>query len=157
MKLSDIAICLTWANQNDPLITLDDNDVRFRQWEAGLGHVNATAAQVNAIISAYYGNTEPGREGRIPSITPRIIRDRITVAKETADASRRAALPPGKTVRSPMSFRQRDPDAWDAAYNQGRIDRADSLARRGIDPTPRGLSPQDLAEWATITGHTPTR
>lgn len=157
MEDGDIAIALTWANQNDPLITIDENDVRYEQWAAGLGHVSASAEQVCAIISAYYGNTEPGRDGRVPSITPRIIRDRITVAKETADASRRAALPPGKTVRSPMSFRQRDPDAWDAAYNQGRVDRADRLARKGIDPTPRGLSPQDQAEWATITGHTPTR
>ena len=157
MELGDIAACLTWANQNDPLITIDEHDVRFKQWEAGLGHVRATAQQACAIISAYYGNTEPGRDGRIPSITPRIIRDRITNAKETADASRRAALPPGRTVKSPMAFRHRDPNAWDAAYNQGRVTRADRIARKGGNPTPRGFNSQELDEWAAITGHTPTR
>ncbi|MGO1320809.1 MAG: hypothetical protein ACTMIK_11235 [Galactobacter sp.] len=160
MTPEHIAAALTWANQNDPLITIDDNDVRFAQWENGLSHVDATAEQAAAAITAYYANTPPGRDGRVPSITPQVLRSRVQQARETAQTRRAAmaALPPGaEQPLGEQSIRRRimDTPHLREAFNRGRRDQADDLARRGIDPTPYGRSSDELAEWAEVTGRTP--
>lgn len=160
MTPGDIATTLTWANQNDPLIVLDEHDVRFNQWSAGLGHVQATAEQACYVISDYYGNTTPGRDGRVPSITPQVLRSRLVAAKETAQARRDAqgALPPGR-AQSYADVQRRifhSPE-FRALFDQGRRERADRLASRGVDPTPRFTSGDELTEWETVTGHQATR
>lgn len=160
MTPEDIATTLTWANQNDPLITIDDYDVRFNQWTAGLSHVQATAQQACYVISAYYGNTPPGRDGRVPSVTPQVVRSRLTSAKETAQARRdaAAALPPGKEqTYADVQRRVFHSPEFQERFNQGRRDRADRLASRGIDPTPRRATSKELDDWEAITGHTATR
>lgn len=131
-----IAAILGWAGQHDGRISLEDGvdgkpgpgDVNYAKWQHGLSHVRATVDQAAAVITDYYASDN----GKLPPITPFILRQRLAGTREHAEAARAAtkALPPGPKPKG--GLRSRNPDEWDRLAAQGRDKRRDDLARRGI-------------------------
>lgn len=153
MNLTEAESLVAYANQLDPRIQV--NPAANDMWQASLQRIDYAVAQW--IVRDYYANALT--EGQPPPISPQVIRRLSAHAREEQQAreSAQQALPPGKqqtytTLQSGL-FKSLE---FKALFNEARKRRADRLASRGINPTPHHLSPQDQAEWATITGHTPT-
>lgn len=127
MSPDEAATLLAFANQVDPLVSV--NDANAEVWWAALQRQEF--AKAKWCITDYYANTAPGRDGRIPALTPGVLRHRIGDKAQTVTAQQRALNPP-KPYRDPNSFRDRNPDEWDRLVAQGRDARRADLQNRGI-------------------------
>ena len=120
---------LAYINQIDPLVPI--NDANAHVWWAALEHRDM--AKAHWCITDYYANTHPGRDGRVPCLTPALLRQRISAKSEQVDAQQRALAGPARHT-SPESFKARDPERWAQLVQQGSdLYRAD-LHARGITP-----------------------
>lgn len=117
MTDDEISGCIAYANGIDPRVQMTVPNAQL--WARVIGH--RTAAEVRAGIQVYY---ERGRiNGREhPPIDPASIRRIINEAYERQDAQARALEPPRNRVRSPESFRQRNPELWDKHFEAGRAE-----------------------------------
>lgn len=129
MTPEELRAAITYANGIDPRIQM--NVPTAELWGRTVGH--KLAIEVKTAILVYYERYPAnGREN--PPISAamvrRIIRDEDTRAQ--AMQSAQAALPP---ARSPVTFRERNPEKWDELMAKSRDDRRAELARRGIPLT----------------------
>lgn len=130
MNPAEAATVLTYINQADPLVPLNDTTSGI-WWEAIR---RFETEQAIWCINDYYANTKPDWGGKIPPLTPAVLRSRITDQQERAVSKRRALEPPAKHT-NPESFRAQNPGQWDALIIKGRDDRRTELAHRGIGLT----------------------
>ncbi|MFI8412822.1 hypothetical protein ACIGB6_10130 [Paeniglutamicibacter gangotriensis] len=130
MTPAEAAAILTHANQLDAFLPV--NDANTDAWWMALK--NHEFKNAKWAVSTYYAETPVGRDGRVPSLAPRTLRDRIRSTIDTVASidSAQKALPP---ARSPVTFRERNPEKWDELMAKGRDDRRAELARRGIPLT----------------------
>lgn len=130
MNPTEAATVLTYINQADPLVPLNDTTSDI-WWEAIKRY---EVEQAVWCINDYYANTKPGWDGKIPPLTPAVLRSRMSDALERATAKRRALEPPPKHT-NPESFRARNPEKFDSLMVKGRDERRAELERRGIGLT----------------------
>jgi hypothetical protein len=145
MNADETRAAITWANQIDPLVQM--NQPTLELWAKVL-HGN-TPAEVHAAITVYYERPYTGF-GKRPPIEAPMIRRIVQQETEraTAKASAVKALPRGSADPT-ASWRDRNPDEWDQLVAKGREDRRKDLERRGIPmmdwqaekETGAGLSP----------------
>lgn len=130
MTPEEAATVLTYINQADPLVPL--NDTTSDVWWEAIKRFEFD--QAIWCIKDYYANTKPDWSGKIQPLAPAVLRSRISDAQERATAKRRALEPPAKHT-SPGSFRARNPEQWDALVIKGRDARRVDLQRNGIELT----------------------
>lgn len=133
MTPDEAATLMAFANQVDPLISV--NDANAEVWWAALQRQEF--AKAKWCITDYYANTAPGRDGRIPVLTPGVLRHRIGDKAQIVSSQMRALDPP-KPARHPNSWRERNPDEWDRLVQQGRDQYRADLRSRGITPHAEG-------------------
>lgn len=131
MMEHEVAQALTYANQADPRVQLNDANVDI--WWEGLRTVDANAARW--AIKKHYATSNANGEGAAV-VNPAIIRRLITTELNRREQTERALEPPKGRAPNPISFRKRDPERWDALVRQGAEDRYNELTRRGIKVTP---------------------
>lgn len=131
MMEHEVAQALTYANQADPRVQLNDANVDI--WWEGLRTVDANAARW-AIKKHYAGQNANGEGAHV--INPATIRRLITAELNRREQTERALEPPKNRVPHPMSWRQRNPEEFDRHMRQGAEDRYNELTRRGIKVTP---------------------
>lgn len=131
MTPDEAGTLLVFANQIDPLVSV--NDANAEVWWSALSRQEF--AKAKWCITDYYANTAPGRDGRIPTLTPGVLRHRIGDKAQIVTSQKRALDPP-KPVRHPNSWRERNPDEWDRLVTQGQEQHRQDLRRRGITTHP---------------------
>jgi hypothetical protein len=121
MNLIETNAFLTWVTQHDGRIANSVAAVEI--WQASLA--NATPAEAKqAILDHYRGNET------VPA-TPGGIRKRTHALRTTAEAQA-SAITAGPVVKHPNSWRARNPEEWDRLHEEGRQERRNELAARGI-------------------------
>lgn len=129
MTPDEAGALLVFANQIDPLVSV--NDANAEVWWSALSRQEY--AKAKWCITDYYANTAPGRDGRIPALTPGVLRHRIGDKAQIVMSQQRALDPP-KPVRNPNGYRASDPERWDRLVQQGRDQYRAELRARGITP-----------------------
>lgn len=130
MNPDEAAALLTYTNQADPLVSLNDANADI-WWEALKRH---DFDKAKWCIKDYYANTAPARDGRIPPITPSVLRHRIGDKTAIVESKHRALEPPKNKTPSPVTFRSKDPERWDALVAQGAAEYKAGLRARGMEP-----------------------
>lgn len=115
MNFTDSKMALAFANQIDPRVQM--NDATAEVWQAAL-HAHEPV-KVRWAITQHYGTSNANGEGTY-AITPARIRRLIQNKAETVETQARALEPPRNRVRSPESFRQRNPELWDKHFAAGQ-------------------------------------
>ena len=133
MSPDEAGTLLVFANQIDPLISV--NDANAEVWWSALSRQEF--AKAKWCITDYYANTAPGRDGRIPALTPGVLRQRIG-EKAQMVAAKHTAIEAAPVVRNPNSYRASDPERWDRMKAQGRDQYRAELRARGITPHREG-------------------
>lgn len=129
MTPEELRAAITYANGIDPRIQM--NVPTAELWGRTVGH--KLAIEVKTAILVYYERYPAnGREN--PPVSAAMVRRIISDEDTRAQAmqSAQAALPP---ARSPITFRERNPEKWDELMAKGRDDRRAELARRGTPLT----------------------
>lgn len=145
MTPQECAAALTYANQIDPRVQLNDSTLEV--WEHALAH--AVYEQVRWVIKDHYSSGVNANEAHQAMITAALIRRRITDETNRATASR-AALEAGPRDQSYASLRKNDPERWDQLVRAGSDHRRNMLDDYGdADPFKRGILPEGhpLKTW----------
>jgi hypothetical protein len=145
MTPQECAAALTYANQIDPRVQL--NDATLDVWENALAHADST--QVRWIIKEHYSSGVNANEAHQPMITAALVRRRITDETNRAAASR-SALEAGPRVKNYTALRQNNPGMWDALVEAGAEHRRLMLTEQGeADPYRHGILPEghSLKTW----------
>ena len=128
MTPDEMRACITYANGIDPRVQMTAPNAQL--WGRVVGA--KSAAEVVAAIQVYY--ERPRLNGREhPTIDPASVKRIIAeeTGRQSAVESAAKALPP---ARNPNSFRQRDPERWDALVAQGAAEYKAGLRARGMEP-----------------------
>lgn len=124
----ELRAAITYANGIDPRVQMTGPNADL--WGRTIGH--KTAAEAKAAIQVYYERPRiNGREH--PTIDPTSIRRIINEESDRAAAHTRALEPPPKH-NNPTSYRQIDPQRWDALTKQGADAHKAALRKRGLEP-----------------------
>jgi len=112
---------LTWINQVDPRVMLNEANVEV--WAYSMGSFPVDIAK-QAVLEHYKQN-----EGIAAS--PGAISKRAGYIRNSREAKTNAleALPP---VKHPSSWRSRNPEEWDRLFELGRQQRKAELESRGL-------------------------
>lgn len=129
MTPEECAVLMTYANQIDPRVQL--NDATLDTWWAALEHEGFE--QAKWCIRDYYATANPNENRGMPTLLPAALRHRISAQKERAESQRRAITATTPT-RSPSSFKERNPAEWERLVRQGRDQYRAELRSRGIEP-----------------------
>lgn len=117
MNFKESKMAVAFANQIDPRVQM--NDATAEVWLAALrAH---EPVKVRWAITQHYGTGNANGEGTY-AITPARIRRLIQSKAEEVETVARALEPPRNRVRSPESFRQRNPELWDKHFEAGRAE-----------------------------------
>jgi hypothetical protein len=113
---------LTWVNQVDPRVMLNEANVEV--WAYSMRTIPADVAK-QAVLEHYKANESI-------AASPGAISKRSANIKTSREAGERAiALEPAKPVAHPMSWRARNPEEWDRLMAVGAEERRRDLARLG--------------------------
>jgi hypothetical protein len=113
---------LTWVNQVDPRVMLNEANVEV--WAYAMRNTPADVAK-QAVLEHYKANESI-------AASPGAISKRSANIRTSREAGERAiALEPAKPVAHPMSWRARNPEEWDRLQEVGRQERQRDLASRG--------------------------
>jgi hypothetical protein len=131
----DVVGCVTYLNQIDPRIQLNDSTTDL--WFYAIESLQVD--QVRWVIRDYYATSNPNQSGGVQPITPATLKHRLASMRERAAARSRAnevakALEAGPVVRNPMSYRQRNPEEFERLMALGRDEHRADLKSRGITP-----------------------
>lgn len=130
MHEQQVVQCLTYLNQLDPRIQL--NDAASDMWFYALEQLGMD--EVIWVIRDYYATANPNGVGGVPSLTPATLKHRLRSAQERAGSKQRALEAPKRDEPMP-SWRERNPEEFDRLYAKGRDDHRADLERRGIPLT----------------------
>ena len=122
MEARDVVAMLTWINQVDPRVML--NEASVETWTYAMRTTHSSEAK-NAVLEHYRTNENQ-------TVTPGIVYKRVQTAKGSAEASARALEPPTPPTKHPMSYRQRNPEEWDRLYKAGAEKRQANLQTMGL-------------------------
>lgn len=153
---SQMVSMLHSINETDPRVAVTDLNADIWLSHAGQYHPQ----RIKAAVVTYYGTnqTKPidAYEAR------RLIQNQLQLEQSQQAAQQaseeHAAIEAGTPV-TPESIpaRIRESDWFKAEMEEGERRRANRLAQRGINPTPRFATDDELVEWSRITGRTPQR
>jgi len=101
---------LTWVNQVDPRVMLNEANVDV--WAYSMRSVDPAVAK-QAVLEHYKANESI-------AASPGAISKRAANIKASREAGQRAIEPPRNQVKHPMSWRSRNPDEWDRLFEAGR-------------------------------------
>jgi len=101
---------LTWVNQVDPRVMLNEANVDV--WAYSMRSVEPAVAK-QAVLEHYKANESI-------AASPGAISKRASNIKASRDAGQRAIEPPRNQVKHPMSWRARNPEEWDRLFGTGR-------------------------------------
>ena len=128
MSPEDIRAAITFANGIDPRVQMTHPNAEL--WGHALS--SKRADELRAAIIVYYERPHPSGRER-PPVDPASIRKIIHDETERGTA-RSQAIEATKPVRTPGTYRARNPEAWDRLVKQGRDDYRADLKARGITP-----------------------
>ena len=112
---------LTWINQVDPRVMLNEANVEV--WAYAMGHIPADVAK-QAVLEHYKAHENIAASAGA-------ISKRAANIKNSRDAKQTALEPTPAPFKHPMSWRQRNPEEWDRLMEQGRQERIADLKARG--------------------------
>lgn len=114
MDLTETIHMLRWVSNIDARVMFSEPAVEM--WQHALEPVTAAEAK-QAVLDHYRTNDQ------FPA-THAGIRKRALNLRDTIKAQHRAieATPASTTIKHPNSWRARNPEKWDALFEQGRID-----------------------------------
>ena len=101
---------LTWVNQVDPRVMLNEANVDV--WAYSMRSVEPAVAK-QAVLEHYKANESI-------AASPGAISKRAANIKASREAGQRAIEPHRNQVKHPMSWRARNPDEWDRLFEAGR-------------------------------------
>jgi len=101
---------LTWVNQVDPRVMLNEANVDV--WAYSMRSVDPAVAK-QAVLEHYKANESI-------AASPGAISKRASNIKASREAGQRAIEPPRNQVKHPMSWRARNPEEWDRLFEAGR-------------------------------------
>jgi len=101
---------LTWVNQVDPRVMLNEANVDV--WAYSMRSVDPAVAK-QAVLEHYKANESI-------AASPGAISKRAANIKASREAGQRAIEPPRSQVKHPMSWRARNPEEWDRLFGTGR-------------------------------------
>lgn len=133
MTPQECAVIMTYANQLDPRIQL--NDPTLDVWLTATASLSLEEAKWG--IKDYYANANPNDARGVPALQPATLRHRVSQARERVGAKNRA-IEASRPVRSPNGYRASDPARWDRLVAQGRDQHRAELRARGITPHREG-------------------
>ena len=111
MDVKQTIAMLTWINQTDPRVML--NEASVERWHYALRTVEPSVAK-QAVLEHYKAHED------IPASSAAIAK-RAGYIKSSRDAGDRArVIEPPKPVRHPLSWRARNPELWDQLFEEGR-------------------------------------
>ena len=101
---------LTWVNQVDPRVMLNEANVDV--WAYSMRSVEPAVAK-QAVLEHYKANESI-------AASPGAISKRASNIKASREAGQRAIEPLRNQVKHPMSWRARNPEEWDRLFEAGR-------------------------------------
>jgi len=101
---------LTWVNQVDPRVMLNEANVDV--WAYSMRSVDPAVAK-QAVLEHYKANESI-------AASPGAISKRASNIKASREAGQRAIEPLRNQVKHPMSWRARNPEEWDRLFEAGR-------------------------------------
>lgn len=131
MTPQECAVIMTYANQLDPRIQL--NDPTLDVWLTATASLSVEEAKWG--IKDYYANANPNDARGVPALQPATLRHRVSQARERAGAKGRA-IEATKPVRHPSGYRASDPEHWDRLVAQSQEQHRQDLRRRGVTTHP---------------------
>lgn len=132
MNPEQAAAVLTYINQIDPLVQI--NGVNADVWWEALQRYSHEQALWCA--KHYYANTKPAWNGKVPPLTPAMLKASINEQQERAENKRRSLEPPLNKAATPEHFRSRNPGKYDQLFAQAGLDHIRDLEARGIQLHP---------------------
>ena len=121
MDNREVVAMLTWINQVDPRVML--NEASVETWAYSMRTVTTHDAKL-AVLEHYRANEHL-------TATPGAIYKRALAYRTSKDATTRALETKITTTANPMSWRARNPAEWDRLAKQGAVDRQADLRARG--------------------------
>lgn len=103
---------LTWINQTDPRVML--NDANAELWAYSMTPIDPNEAK-QAILEHYKANEQ------FPA-TPAAIRKRALNIRSSRAAGQSAVTAKPSAPGHPLGWRKRNPELWDQLFNQGRAE-----------------------------------
>ena len=125
---------LTWINQVDPRVML--NDAAVDVWSYSLRAVEPAVAK-QVVLEHYKANESI-------AASPGAISKRASNIKASREAGQRAIEPAPQPVKHPLSWRARNPELWDQLFEEGR--RQGNEERR-LATEARSLKEPEHTEW----------
>lgn len=133
MTPQECAVIMTYANQLDPRIQL--NDPTLDVWLTATANLSVEEAKWG--IKDYYANANPNDNRGVQPLQPATLRHRVSQARER-HVAKAAALEAAPVIRNPTGYRASDPERWDRLVQQGRDQGRAELRSRGITPHAEG-------------------
>lgn len=112
---------LTWINQVDPRVMLNESSVEL--WEYSLANIPVDIGK-QAVLEHYKANDSI-------AASPGAISKRAANIRGSREAKLSALEPAVTPFKHPLSWRSRNPEEWDRLFQQGREDRRLDLEKRG--------------------------
>lgn len=122
MDTRETVAMLTWINQVDPRVML--NDAAVETWAYSMKTIPVSDAKI-AVLEHYRANDHL-------AATPGTIYKRALTYRVSKDAATRALETRLHVVKNPETYRARNPEEWDRLKRQGAADRQADLRARGI-------------------------
>ena len=139
MDVKETITMLTWINQTDPRVQL--NQASVERWHYALRSFEHAVCK-QAVLEHYKQHED------IPASSAAISK-RAGYIQNAREAGERAVAiePPRNQVRHPLSWRARNPELWDQLFEEGRrqgnAERAEATRRRNAANTPQ----EDHTDW----------
>ncbi|MHA7210811.1 hypothetical protein [Arthrobacter sp. MDT1-65] len=122
MDNREVVAMLTWINQVDPRVML--NEASVETWAYSMRTITPGDAKL-AVLEHYRANEHL-------TATPGTIYKRALTYRVSKDATTRALEAKLHIVKNPETYRARNPEEWDRLKKQGAEDRKADLRARGL-------------------------
>ena len=129
---------LTWINQFDPFVQLNDAAVDI--WSHSMSPLQYSEAE-EAVVQHYRQN--PGVQAQPGAILKRGLQ--IRTSREAGHRASAIEAPKAQPVKHPLSWRARNPELWDQLFEEGR--RQGNAERKRADERRNG-NPDHGDSWA---------
>lgn len=129
MTPQECAVIMTYANQLDPRIQL--NDPTLDVWLTATANLSVEEAKWG--IKDYYANANPNDNRGTQPLQPATLRYRVSQARERHQA-KAAAIEAAPRIKNPNNYRERNPELWEQLVAEGRDKHRADLRSRGITP-----------------------
>ena len=128
---------LTWINQTDPRVML--NEASVERWHYALRTFEPSVAK-QAVLEHYKQHED------IPASSAAIAKRAGYIASSREAGQRAMSIEAPRPVKHPMSWRARNPELWDQLFEEGR--RQGNEERRRATEAREGTTPQRLSDAA---------